>query len=38
MRYKRDNNNDSNESGIANIVFLFFEKTVLERKLISQLY
>ena len=38
VRYKRDNNNDSNESGIANIVFLFFEKTVLQRKLISQLY
>lgn len=38
VRYKRDNNNDSNESGIANIVFLFFEKTGLQRKLISQLY
>ena len=38
MRYKRDNNNDSNESGIANIVFLFFEKTGLQGKLISQLY
>ena len=38
VRYKRDNNNDSNESGIANIVFLFFEKTGLQGKLISQLY